>query len=97
MKFRPTGRLLLLLWVLVFLGASAGWWEPAVRWWLLAMVVVAVVAWVDLCFLFSAKDVKVTRKLPGRFAQGVAGEVSLRISHRKKRTLAQSNSMTGCR
>ncbi len=87
MAIRPTKWL---VWVLVFwlvLGLSASFWEPARTWWLVGGLILGGVCLVDLLMVFLVRVPSVQRRLPGRMAVGVDGEVRLRIGNLARRHL----------
>ena len=75
----PTGRTLGIVvgWALFGLAASV-WRELVPAWWM-SGVAFAALALFDAVTLGRVKKVEVTRRLPGRFAVGEAGEVRLDI------------------
>ncbi len=85
MSLRPTQPLLWVLTLWALLGLSASWWKPAEEFWRILGLVILVVAILDAVFLCLRKGVAAQRRLPGRFALNVEGEVTVRLTNLRKR------------
>ncbi len=86
MPVRPSAFLLKLLILWVIFGLAASWWDSLELAWLLTGAILGVIFFVDLVAVFLRKKLLVERKLPGRFALGVPGEVKLRVRQLGKGT-----------
>ncbi len=75
----PTGRALGIVVGWALFGLAASVWRDLVPAWWMSGAGFAVVALFDAVTLAKLKKVEVTRRLPGRFAVGEAGEVRLEI------------------
>lgn len=77
----PTGRALWIVVLWALLGLAASVWSDLVKVWWIAGAVVAVIAIVDSIVLAGLAKIRVSRRLPGRFAVGEAADVRLDISN----------------
>jgi len=69
------------------LAIVAIWIGPAGKIWVITGACLAAVFMCDGVLAFSVKKPVVTRKIPGRFAVGVEGELTLRVANSAKRIL----------
>ncbi|SHJ80628.1 Uncharacterized conserved protein, DUF58 family, contains vWF domain [Rubritalea squalenifaciens DSM 18772] len=81
LKLKPSGLMLwcATIWLMVGVLASV-FGEVEKAWWILAGLW-ALVALIDAIWIKLIPSVKVQRTLPGRFAIGVAGDVTLKVSN----------------
>ena len=87
MPIRPTRALIAFLILWTFLGIVASFWKPVALWWLLMGGILAFASFLDVLLVFLLPLPQVRRRLPGRFAAGVEGEVGLRLINPTKRGL----------
>ncbi|MDA7880759.1 DUF58 domain-containing protein [Akkermansiaceae bacterium] len=87
MPIRPTKWLIRLLLLWTVLAVMAVWWEVAGEAWIISGACLAALFFSDALLAFSVKKPRVTRRLPGRFAVSIEGEVTLRIANTSSRFL----------
>ncbi len=75
----PTGRTLWIVVAWALFGLAASVWRELLSAWWIGGAVVAGVALFDALTLAAMAKVEITRRLPGRFAVGEAGDVRLEI------------------
>ncbi len=87
MPLRPTKWLvrLLILWTL--LGLVVVFWEPAFGAWKLMAAILGGLALFDALVALTSKRPGAERTLPGRFAVGVEGEVTVRLLNKSGRPI----------
>ncbi len=83
----PTRRTMRLLAFWVVLGIGASVWSRFSVLWLGALALLLPAMLVDALLLFRLKPITVTRKLPGRFAVGVAREIAVTLRNPNARAL----------
>ena len=83
----PTLRTQRLLVMLVALGIGASVWSRFSVLWLGGLALLLPAMLVDALLLFRLKPIAVTRKLPGRFAVGVAREITVTLRNPNARAL----------
>lgn len=90
MPIRPTRLLvaLLLAWALVGLAGSL--WLAVTPWWSIFGWAILGLVVVDLISVLLLRPPRVERRLPGRVAVGVAGEVALRLVNDGRRSMTVS-------
>ena len=87
MPLRPTKWLvrLLILWAVV--AVLAAWWDKAGEIWLIAGACLGALFLSDAILACFVKKPSISRRLPGRFAMSIEGEVLLRVSNASSRML----------
>jgi uncharacterized protein (DUF58 family) len=83
----PTRRTMRLLAIWVALGIGASVWSRFSVLWLGGLALLLPALLVDALLLFRLKPIEVTRKLPGRFAVGVAREIAITLRNPNARAL----------
>jgi uncharacterized protein (DUF58 family) len=75
----PTTRLLACGVVWLLLGVTSSLWDPARSWWAWAGLGWAVIAGVDLMWMFFSRKIQIERRLPSRMALGVEQELEVTV------------------
>ena len=87
MPLRPTKWLIRLLAIWTVLAVLAAWSGSLGVIWLMSSACLGALLFVDGILVFMVQKPTVTRRLPGRFAVSVEGEVTLRVANTSSRVL----------